>query len=205
MSFISNTDINSGIYFLDIEIGEKINEKNGLDLGELIKKRDKKAQLVFITSHKNMAFLTFERKLGAVNFIVKTGNVERLQKDITYSIENAIDAIDKFDYIQRNTFTYKFGHDIRRISMNDVICIRTTDVAHKLYLMKTTGWAEFIGTLKSISLKYSSLVKISESCIINPNNVERVSLKDRSITFVNGEIEYFSVRNTKKVKTVFGI
>lgn len=205
MSFISNNDINSGIYFLDIEIGEKINEENGLDLGELIKKKDKKAQLIFVTSHKNMAVLTFERKLGAVNFIVKTNNVERFQEDITYSIESAIEAINKFDYIQRNTFTYKFGHDIRNINMNDVVCIRTTSIAHKLYLMKTTGWAEFIGTLKNISLKYKNLVQISESCIINPNNVEKVNLKDKSVTFINGEIEYFSVRNTKKVRTVFKV
>ena len=36
-SYIENTHISAGIYFLDIEIGKMLHEKNGSDLGEVIK------------------------------------------------------------------------------------------------------------------------------------------------------------------------
>ena len=202
-SYIENTHISAGIYFLDIEIGKKLHEKNGIDLGEVIKEKDEKSQLIFITSHEDMAFLTFERRLGAIDFIVKSSDLDKTRARILYAIENAIDKISKFDYIKRNTFSYRFGQEIKNISLDDVIYITTTNVGHKLQLVKKTGWAEFIGSLKDIPTKYSQLVQISQSCVINPHNVQNIDLKEKKIIFINGDIEYFSVRNTRKVKTLF--
>ena len=61
----------------------------------------------------------------------------------------------------------------------------------------------FIGSLKDIPTRYSQLVQISQSCVINPHNVQNIDLKEKKIIFINGDIEYFSVRNTRKVKTLF--
>lgn len=76
-------------------------------------------------------------------------------------------------------------------------------MSHKLRLVKTTGWGEFIGKLKEIPEEYNNLVQISQSCVINPDNVEKIDLKKKSIKFINGDIEYFSVRNTRKIKDIF--
>ena len=48
-----------------------------------------------------MAFLTFERRLGAIDFIVKSSDLDKTRARILYAIENAIDKISKFDYIKR--------------------------------------------------------------------------------------------------------
>ena len=144
-----------------------------------------------------------ERRLGAIDFIVKSSELDKTRARILYAIENAIDKISKFDYIKRNTFSYRFGQEIKNISLDDVIYITTTNVGHKLQLVKKTGWAEFIGSLKDIPTRYSQLVQISQSCVINPHNVQNIDLKEKKIIFINGDIEYFSVRNTRKVKTLF--
>lgn len=201
--FLDNTSINSGIYFLDIEIGDEIYEKNGLDLGVLIKNKDKAAQIIFVTSHENMAFLTFKRKLGAVDFIVKNGDIADLYDNIEYTLKNAVNNIHNIHNAELNTFSYRFGHEIININFSDIIYISTTNVGHKLRLVKTTGWGEFIGKLKEIPEEYNNLVQISQSCVINPDNVEKIDLKKKSIKFINGDIEYFSVRNTRKIKDIF--
>ena len=203
LDFLTKKPLTSGIYFLDIEIGKKLDEQNGLDLGEIIKKQDPKAQLIFVTSHQDMAFLTFQRRLGASNFIVKNGNADDLRRNVTYSLEQAVDAIAKYRYIQKNTFSYRFGHDVRNMSMGDVVYVETTPVPHKLRLVKTTGWAEFIGKLKELPQKYPALVQVSESCVINPANVKEVDLKEKKLTFITGDIRYFSTRNSRKVRQLF--
>lgn len=203
MNFIEASSPQSGIYFLDIEIGKKLYEKNGLDLAEAIKQKDKNAQLIFITSHQDMAFLTFKRKLGAVGFIVKNGDKVDLQKDINYALQNATQAISNADLIKKNIFSYKFGQEVRNIKLSDVIYITTTSVGHKLRVVKTTGWGDFIGKLKEIPEKYESLVQISQSCVINPENIDKVSFREKKIYFVNGDVQYFSVRNTHKMHTLF--
>lgn len=149
------------------------------------------------------AFLTFQRRLGASNFIVKNGNADDLRRDVTYSLEQAVDAIAKYRYIQKNTFSYGFGHDVRNMSMGDVVYVETTPVPHKLRLVKTTGWAEFIGKLKELPEKYPALVQVSESCVINPANVKEVDLKEKKLTFITGDVQYFSVRNSRKVRQLF--
>lgn len=203
MNFIEASSPQSGIYFLDIEIGKKLYEKDGLDLAEAIKQKDKNAQLIFITSHQDMAFLTFKRKLGAVDFIVKNGDKVDLQKDINYALQNATQAISNADLIKKNIFSYKFGQEVRNIKLSDVIYITTTSVGHKLRVVKTTGWGDFIGKLKEIPEKYESLVQISQSCVINPENIDKVSFREKKIYFVNGDVQYFSVRNTHKMHTLF--
>lgn len=203
MNFIEASSPQSGIYFLDIEIGKKLYEKNGLDLAETIKQKDKNAQLIFITSHQDMAFLTFKRKLGAVDFIVKNGDKVDLQKDINYALQNATQAISNADLIKKNIFSYKFGQEVRNIKLSNVIYITTTSVGHKLRVVKTTGWGDFIGKLKEIPEKYESLVQISQSCVINPENIDKVSFREKKIYFVNGDVQYFSVRNTHKMHTLF--
>lgn len=150
-----------------------------------------------------MAFLTFKRKLGAVDFIVKNGDKVDLQKDINYALQNATQAISNADLIKKNIFSYKFGQEVRNIKLSDVIYITTTSVGHKLRVVKTTGWGDFIGKLKEIPEKYESLVQISQSCVINPENIDKVSFREKKIYFVNGDVQYFSVRNTHKMHTLF--
>lgn len=72
--YLEVNSYDGGIYFLDIELGREIGKNNGFDLAGLIKKQDKKAQIIFITTHADLSLISFERRLGPIDYIVKPKN-----------------------------------------------------------------------------------------------------------------------------------
>ncbi|MDD6719460.1 MAG: LytTR family transcriptional regulator DNA-binding domain-containing protein [Lactobacillus porci] len=57
--------------------------------------------------------------------------------------------------------------------------------------------------MKELPQKYPALVQVSESCVINPANVKEVDLKEKKLTFITGDVRYFSTRNSRKVRQLF--
>lgn len=69
-----NSDLNNIIAFLDIQLDENSNSKGGLDLAQKIKTLSEKAQIIFITTHEELAI----RKLNEFNYIKKIHSVIKL-------------------------------------------------------------------------------------------------------------------------------
>ena len=65
-----------GIYFLDIELEKNTEVDSGFDLAEIIKKQDQRAQIIFVTSYDDLSIITYKRRLGPIDYIVKTTNPE---------------------------------------------------------------------------------------------------------------------------------
>ena len=59
---------NTGLFFLDIDLKS---DMNGLTLAQRIRQIQPRCFIVFITSHSEMSFLTFQYKAEALDFIVK--------------------------------------------------------------------------------------------------------------------------------------
>lgn len=196
MDGIVKSGISSGIYFLDVELENSTEDHTGFDLAELIKKRDERAQIIFVTSHEDLSIITYERYLGPVDYIVKTSDTQELKKRIMKVVKRAMANLDQFDSIKRYTFSYKMGRRINNIQIDDVIYIATTDLPHRLVLKKVMGRAEFIGTINQYAEENPLLVKISQSCLVNPQNIKTIDLKNKLVEFINGEVEPYS--RTKK-------
>lgn len=196
MEAISQGAVSSGIYFLDVELENNTEDHTGFDLAELIKKRDERAQIIFVTSHQDLSIITYERYLGPVDYIVKTSDAQELKKRIMKAVKKAMVNLDQYDSIKRYTFSYKIGRRINNIRIDDVIYIATTELPHRLKLRKTLGQADFIGTINQYEEENPMLVKISQSCLVNPQNIKTIDLKNRLVEFINGEIEPYS--RTKK-------
>ena len=77
---------NTGIYFLDIDLKT---EQNGLMLAEEIREYDPRGFIVFITSHFELSFMTFQYKTEALDFILKE-EPKQLQNRINECLENAV-------------------------------------------------------------------------------------------------------------------
>ncbi len=75
---------NTGLYFLDIDLKSS---KNGLMLAKEIREYDPRGFIVFITSHSEMSFITFQYKVEALDFILKN-DPHQLQHRICECIEN---------------------------------------------------------------------------------------------------------------------
>lgn len=57
-----------GCYFLDIQLESDI---NGIKLGSEIRKHDPVGNIIFVTSHTELTYLTFVYKVAAMDFIFK--------------------------------------------------------------------------------------------------------------------------------------
>ena len=84
LSYLDNNSV-SGLYFLDIDLKNKI---NGLKLAEKIREYDPRGFIVFVTTHTEMSYLTFIYKVEAMDYIIKD-NYPNIRKRIHECILNA--------------------------------------------------------------------------------------------------------------------
>lgn len=69
----------NNIYFLDIDFGEEEKNYNGLNLAKKIRNLDSNAYIIFITSHIELSFHTFQLNLKVFDYINKaTFNLKAL-------------------------------------------------------------------------------------------------------------------------------
>ncbi len=78
---------NTGIYFLDIDLGSNM---NGLKLAQQIRLSDPRGFIIFITAHSELSFMTFQYRVEAMDFILKDNPAETKVK-IRECLLNAIE------------------------------------------------------------------------------------------------------------------
>ena len=69
-----------GCYFLDIQLEA---DMNGIKLGSEIRKHDPVGNIIFVTSHSELTYLTFVYKVAAMDFIFKDDPSELKQESLT--------------------------------------------------------------------------------------------------------------------------
>lgn len=73
-----------GLFFLDMEIGE--DKQAGLELASRIRAAIPLAKIVFITTHDELSFVTLERRIAPLDYILKDQSADlitqRIIKDI---------------------------------------------------------------------------------------------------------------------------
>lgn len=200
VDYLHHHQFDGGLYFLDVELGKDVNDENGFDIADLIKQNDERAQIIFVTSHADLSIITYQRRLGPVDYIVKSSDFDEYKKRIVKTIEVALYQLSKMNEMQEMTFTYKVGRRILNIPLSKVMYIITTPTPHKLLLVRSDGEAQFFGSINKYAKDNSLLEKISQSCLANPENIEVIDLKNRLVTFKNGNIEEFSRPTLPKMK-----
>ena len=67
------TGKNTGIYFLDIDLGS---DMNGMKLAQEIRLSDPRGFVIFITAHSEMSYMTFQYRVEAMDFVLKDNPAE---------------------------------------------------------------------------------------------------------------------------------
>lgn len=181
---ITQMKIKYGLYFLDIELSEDKKKHTGIDLAEQIKKIDKYAKIIFVTNYKDMAFLTYQRRIGAVDYIIKSNNQADMQKRLNDTLEDIIRnySQEKSD----DTISYRLGSRIITINLDNLIYIETSTMPHKLNFVKDSGISFIKGSLKEFE-DNPKLLRISQSCIINPRKIRQIDIKKNDLILSNGD------------------
>lgn len=50
----------------------------------------------------------------------------------------------------KDDFSYRLGHLIKNINVDDVYYLETSQLPHKLHLVKSDGEADFVGNIRKV-------------------------------------------------------
>lgn len=188
---------NTGLFFLDIDLRS---DMNGLTLAQRIRQIQPRCFIVFITSHSEMSFLTFQYKAEALDFIVKD-SAEHIKSKIH---ECLLDVNSKYTSSNNNvTRTFTINQNDKRIVIdyNDIIFFETSNNIHKIILHARKRVIEFTGQLKDIEQQLDyRFYRCHTSYIINKDNITDIDFKELLVHMNNGETCPISVRKKKGLK-----
>lgn len=190
----SSNDI--GCYFLDIQLDADI---NGITLASEMRKYDPIGNIVFVTSHSELTYLTFVYKVAAMDFIFKD-DPDQLKTRVLDCLDT---AYIRLGMLSKNTNVEKIeltrGSNSVYVQYDDVMFFESSSKSHRLIAHLDNRQIEFYGSLKDLSNLDDRFFRCHNSYVINRNNVDTINTKDRAVYFSNGEHCYASVRNIKKI------
>jgi two-component system response regulator AgrA len=184
----------TSLYFFDVDLNRDI---NGIELAEKIRKYDARAFIVFVTTHGEMATLTFKYKVEALDYIVKEDyDYDRIKSCL-------LDAYEK--YSKKNhlnkSFTIVCKDKIINVDYNKIILFETSETTHKIRLMAYDQQLEFYASMKEVEEKLDErFIRCHRSYIINKDKIEAVDRKKHTVAMANGQACLISIRGMKHFK-----
>ncbi|MCB2291742.1 LytTR family DNA-binding domain-containing protein [Clostridium sp. CS001] len=183
------------IYFLDIELNSKI---NGLTLAQFIRKYDPDGYIIFITTHSELACMTFEYKVEAMGFIPKD-EVLLLNNKIR---DNLLEAYNKYNNKfhcetedESKYITIETGGKKVNIKLEDILFFETVTAGHKIRIHTIKKQIEYYGTIKSLKDKLNdNFYQSHRSYLVNMQNIKEIDKKRLLIRMKNYGECYVSIR-----------
>ena len=188
---------NTGVFFLDIELHAKI---SGLELARELRAIQPRCFIIFITCHSEMAMLTFQYKVEALDFIIKDSS-KNIKKRVHECLTNINDKITTVNKTQRRTILINHNDSRIAVDYDEVLFFETSENSHKIILHAKKRVLEFPGQLKTIEeqLDYH-FYRCHRSYIVNTDNIKEINFPKLTIQMVNGEICPISVRAKARLK-----
>ncbi len=190
----------TGLYFLDIDLQSN---KNGIELAQEIRKYDPRGYIVFVTTHSEMAVLTFRYKVEAMDFITKDES-ETFPQQICSCIQNAERNYKAQLDTSNRLLSVKIDKDSLILDQNDIVAITTCDDPHKLIVHTKTGVRQITGSLKEFHVTLNSgFCQCNRSTIVNLKHVLKYSRENALLLMDNKETYSVSIRMLGKVQKAF--
>lgn len=180
----------TGLYFLDIELKHEL---NGLALANEIRKYDSRGFIIFITSHNEMAPLTFRYQVEAMDYIVK-GSPDfssRIEKGVLHALERYGSSGNHFHHV----LSLKVGRTHYNVPLNEIVCLQVTNKPHQLLVHTLTGHMNLRGNLYEYEAQLSSnFIRCHKSYVINKNYIATLDTDNRCIHMTTGLVIPYSAR-----------
>ena len=187
---------NTGVYFLDIDLNS---DMNGMKLAQQIRLYDPRGFIIFITSHSELSFMTFQYRVEAMDFVLKDNPAE-LKVKIRECLLNAMERYTLQTNKTHKVYTIDVGGRKISVDYDDIFFFETSSNIHKVILHAKDRQIEFVGTIKELANSLDdSFVRCHRSFLVNKSNIKEVNAKNRIIHFTNGETCLMSTRMMKQV------
>lgn len=194
------TSKNTGLYFLDVDLQAS---KNGLTLAKEIREYDPRGFIVFVTSHSEMAFLTFQYKVEALDFILKD-EPKQLRSRICDCIENVHTKYTKITKGEGKTITITRSGRKLTLEYNSIMFFETSVNEHKLIVHTENKSIEFFGKIKEIEDEVGDdFIRCHRSYLVNKKNIKEVDYTEKMIRMKNQMECPISHRMIRQVKNKY--
>jgi two-component system, LytTR family, response regulator AgrA len=184
------------IYLLDVDLK---NETDGLTLAKIIRQYDSKGYIVFITSHIELSFLTFQYKVQALDYIIKC-NSQSLESKIMECLTAAYKDYKNMNLkvYEKNMMPINFGNTIMNFDLDEILFFETTAVDHKLRIHTYKGQFDFYGKMKDIEVNVTSdYYRTHRSYLVNTAKIKSIDKNSLTINMINDETCYVASRFMK--------
>jgi len=170
------------LFLLDIDLGAEI---NGIELARRIRKQGKKASIAFLTTHSELALLTIQYQVEALDFIIKD-SPENIKRKIAECISVAYERHTEGSKAKIIKITV--GDKIIPLDMDEIIYIETTQTRHKLRLHTQSRTLEFNGELKAMEGQLDErFIRCHKSYVINQDKIMAINTKENTVSMVNND------------------
>lgn len=183
-----------GFYLLDIDLHA---DMDGFDLAKEIRNFDSRGFIVFITTHSELAMLTFKYQIEAMDFILK---------DEDWSIGPKLNACMSAALNRHNSssetakLVFKSGSHTIQVEQDNILYITPSTVAHKVQLIMKNGVKEFYSSLNDCEENLGKgFIRCHKAFIVNSSHITQVDRKALTITLSNGESIIASTRGINRV------
>ncbi len=191
-----------GLFFLDMELDGDV--KAGLKVAEFVRSNIPDAKIVFVTTHEELAFLTLERKVSPLDYVLKDKSSEEIKTQIIRDIELAEQYYQTSIFRKEKTFGYKVGSKYFSVPMKELILLYTEkDAPGRVKLEANNREMSFPGNLNALEDKYDNLLRVDKSSLIN---VDRIVSYDRHkrILHLDNDVQCaVSIRKSSVVSKLF--
>ncbi len=188
---------NMGLYFLDIELRA---DMNGLILASKIREYDPRGFIIFITSHSEMSFLTFQYKVEALDFLLKD-HPQQLQQQICECMAH---VMQKYSKITRgNGKTITIIRSRRRITLEyqEILFFETSVNEHKIIVHTKNKSIEFFGKMKEIEDEVrEEFIRCHRAYLVKKKKIKEVNCEDKCIVLSTGACCPIAHRMLGKIK-----
>ena len=174
---------------LDIDLNSDV---SGIEIAEELRKTNGFTEICYVSAYEDFLLKTINSNTKPIDFIYKSQGIEQM----IHQLRRAIDLV-YFNYTKLvtshnmgNMFTYEpFIGLIKRVPVDEILYIKTTNKQHKLELVCKDRTVEFYGELKSIEAKRNNFIRVGRQILINLDNVISLNVKERRVYFLTSSDE----------------
>lgn len=187
-----------GLYFLDVDLGP--DTMTGFELAKIIRERDPRGYLVFITTHDELLMETFKMRLEAMDYILKD-DLEQVGGRIRNCIDVTIDRVLKEQMEIGEYYTIKIFDDVYHIPVSEILYFETSQEKHRIIMHANRDLLDFVGNLSKIDLDLGkTFVRIHRSYVVNRQRIKRIDYGKSEIELDNGEMIPMSRKGRKTLE-----
>jgi len=186
LAHLSERDVSHGLYLLDVDLQHEI---NGIELGVKIMESDPFGSIVFITTHSELAYLTFIHKVKTNDYILKD-NSDNLDKSVGDCIQKAYDLLlEQISPVNdEKHFSFNANGVYWNVPLDEILYIETNkEIGKRVNLYMENSMVDFRGIISEVEQLIPDFYRCHQSFIVNPKKIQKINKLEKTALMTNGD------------------